>query len=254
MNALQQKQLAAELGIESARCPSCSKVAKTTDDLIEDFGIRVMGNNSVRPQSYCYDCRSLHAKQQRELRAAIAEGFVDLDESEFSELGDMPFIPGTDKDAKDYQQQAVYSAESAAWQSVKVKTPNKMLDIGQSADFVVQKLLRSEWYKRRVGVDPCRLEIKADRGNWFYRPGEKTIYLKRTAGNKVWIIIHEFAHHVVNIIQGHKRSKGQGRVSAHGAFYTAVYLELVEEFLGKSAHKALADAFEKDGIDVANLS
>lgn len=258
MNKEEQHAIARIENIDYAECPTCYKEAHSTDEVIELFGIRTMSSRHVRPQSYCYACRSLHARQQRELRKAIKEGFVELDESEFDTPGDLPYEAETSGKATergrryDYQREALYAAEQRCWREVSVKTPTKILDIAASAEFIAQKMLRSQWYADRVGIEPCKLEIKCDAGKWFYRPHERTIYLKRKAGNKVWIIIHEFAHHVDAVIEDLHATDEEPRNSFHGPQYAAIYLELVQEFLGKTAHKALRSAFEEDGIDVAS--
>lgn len=39
-------------------CPNCAKKASTHQELEEKFGFRNMGDNSMRNQSWCKECRS----------------------------------------------------------------------------------------------------------------------------------------------------------------------------------------------------
>lgn len=50
--------------LTKANCPcrGCNTVATNSDDVDELFGLRQMGNGTVRVQSYCRHCRSLHCE------------------------------------------------------------------------------------------------------------------------------------------------------------------------------------------------
>ena len=42
---------------DSTSCPNCSKVAGSHNEIICDFGLRNMGNGTIRVQSWCKECR-----------------------------------------------------------------------------------------------------------------------------------------------------------------------------------------------------
>ena len=43
-------------------CPKCNKVTATThQELEEKFGFRNMGNNTIRNQSWCRECRKKYS-------------------------------------------------------------------------------------------------------------------------------------------------------------------------------------------------
>jgi hypothetical protein len=50
--------------LTKARCPcrGCSKTADTAEKVEELFGLRDMGDGTIRVQSYCRECRSLHCE------------------------------------------------------------------------------------------------------------------------------------------------------------------------------------------------
>ncbi|MDP2561408.1 hemagglutinin [Psychrobium sp. 1_MG-2023] len=50
--------------LTQARCPcrGCDKVARNETEVDELFGLRDMGDGTIRVQSYCRECRSLHCK------------------------------------------------------------------------------------------------------------------------------------------------------------------------------------------------
>ena len=50
--------------LTKARCPcrGCSKSADNKEDVVRLFGLRNMGDGTIRVQSYCRECRTLHCK------------------------------------------------------------------------------------------------------------------------------------------------------------------------------------------------
>lgn len=50
--------------LTQARCPcrGCTKTASNADEVEELFGLRDMGDGTIRVQSYCRECRALHCK------------------------------------------------------------------------------------------------------------------------------------------------------------------------------------------------
>ncbi|EGR0036464.1 hemagglutinin [Vibrio parahaemolyticus] len=50
--------------LTKARCPcrGCNTVATNAEQVEKLFGLRNMGDGTVRVQSYCRECRSLHCE------------------------------------------------------------------------------------------------------------------------------------------------------------------------------------------------
>ncbi|MAD77153.1 MAG: hypothetical protein ACI6PR_15405 [Pseudoalteromonas sp.] len=50
--------------LTKARCPcrGCNTVANNEEQVDNLFGLRNMGDGTVRVQSYCRECRSLHCE------------------------------------------------------------------------------------------------------------------------------------------------------------------------------------------------
>jgi hypothetical protein len=50
--------------LDKACCPcrGCNKTAKTAEEVEELFGLRNMGDGTIRVQSYCRECRSLRCE------------------------------------------------------------------------------------------------------------------------------------------------------------------------------------------------
>lgn len=48
----------------SCPCRACEKEANNAVEVEELFGLRNMGDGTIRVQSYCRECRSLHCEAQ----------------------------------------------------------------------------------------------------------------------------------------------------------------------------------------------
>lgn len=49
------------IGKEYTSCPNCTKTATSYDEIIRNFGLRNMGDGTIRVQSWCKECRN-HSK------------------------------------------------------------------------------------------------------------------------------------------------------------------------------------------------
>jgi hypothetical protein len=47
---------------DSTTCPNCTKMAVSYDEILCDFGLRNMGDGTIRVQSWCKECRKNSAK------------------------------------------------------------------------------------------------------------------------------------------------------------------------------------------------
>jgi len=150
-----------------------------------------------------------------------------------------------EKKERDSQKQRVYDAERKAAKSMAV-AGDRNLRIPEIADVekYVNDIVRSAYWKAMFPKTTIVMVDEGRKGRRMacWKSWEKTIHLPSWARTEL-IILHELAH------AAHDGSPDwDWTQAAHGWQFCAVYLQLVQRYLGRSAHDILAASFKLGGV------